>query len=46
MFYINNLKNFLGISLKDFVVIPARSKISVTFEGDIGVEGFMGLKRL
>lgn len=37
---------FVGISVRDYIVLPSRSRISITFEGDLGVEGFFGIKRL
>lgn len=37
---------FIGLTLIDFIVLPARARISVTYTGEIGGEGFLGLKRL
>ena len=30
----------------DFIVIPARARLSIVYTGEIGGEGFVGLKRL
>lgn len=30
----------------DFVVLPARARISITYTGEAGSEGFLSLKRL
>jgi len=38
--------NITGLTLIDFIVLPARARISVAYTGDIGGEGFLGLKRL
>ena len=34
-----------GLTMIDFVVLPARARLSVGYQGDMG-EGFLGLKRL
>lgn len=30
----------------DFIVLPAKAKITIAYTGDQGAEGFLGLKRL
>lgn len=36
----------IGLTLIDFIVLPARARISVAYTGEVGGEGFLGLKRL
>ena len=36
----------LGLSMIDFIVLPARARLSIAYTGEIGGEGFIGLKRL
>jgi hypothetical protein len=36
----------LGLTLIDFIVLPARARLSFTFTGESGGEGFFGLRRL
>ncbi len=35
-----------GISMIDYIVIPARARLSVSYTGEYGAEGFLGLRRL
>jgi hypothetical protein len=35
-----------GLTLIDFIVLPARARLSITYTGEFGGEGFVGLKRL
>ncbi|KAL4493978.1 hypothetical protein ABPG72_021995 [Tetrahymena utriculariae] len=35
-----------GLTLVDFIILPARARISLTYTGEFGGEGFFGLKRL
>lgn len=34
-----------GLTLVDFILLPARARISVGYQGELG-EGFLGLRRL
>lgn len=36
----------MGISYKDYLVLPARARLCISYKGDFGAEGFIGLKRL
>ncbi|CAI2385185.1 unnamed protein product [Moneuplotes crassus] len=38
--------NITGLTLIDFVALPARARISVSFKGESTSEGFMGLRKL
>jgi hypothetical protein len=38
--------HLLGLTMIDFVVLPARARISITYTGEPGAEGFLSLKRL
>lgn len=39
--------NITGITLNDFIVLPARSRLSIVYDGDsTAAEGFLSLKRL
>ena len=38
--------NITGLTMIDYVVLPARARLSFTYSGEIGGEGFFGLKRL
>lgn len=40
------LKKQKGLTMIDFIVLPARARISVTYSGEMGAEGFIGLRRL
>lgn len=35
-----------GLTMVDFIVLPARARISFTYTGDLDSEGFFGLRRL
>ena len=43
---ISKIQFLLGLTLIDFIVLPARARISVAYTGEVGGEGFLGLKRL
>ena len=30
----------------DFIALPARARISISYSGDVGAEGFLGLRKL
>lgn len=36
----------LGLTLIDFIALPARARISISYSGDVGAEGFLGLRKL
>lgn len=38
--------NITGLTVVDFVVLPARARISIAYSGEADGEGFLGLKRL
>lgn len=38
--------NITGLTLIDFLCIPERSRLSISFSGEDGSEGFLGLKKL
>lgn len=38
--------NIAGLTLIEFIALPARARISVSFGGDTLAEGFMGLRKL
>mmetsp|Transcript_10195 Transcript_10195/g.26723 ORF Transcript_10195/g.26723 Transcript_10195/m.26723 type:complete len:664 (-) Transcript_10195:135-2126(-) len=38
--------NVTGLTLIDFVALPAKARISLTYEGVDGAEGFLGLKKM
>ena len=35
-----------GVSCSEFVVLPAKSRVSVTYAGELGGQGFLSLKKL
>ena len=37
---------YLGISCIDFIILPARARLSMIYDGEISAEGFLSLKRL
>ena len=44
-------KNFtindsIGLTVIDFIVLPARARLSIAYSGEYEGEGFLGLKRL
>ena len=38
--------NIAGLTAFEFVALPARSRVSVTYSGEPGAEGFIGLRKL
>ncbi len=36
----------LGLTVIDFIVLPARARLSIAYSGEYEGEGFLGLKRL
>lgn len=38
--------NIAGLSLIDFIALPARARVSIGFTGEIQSEGFIGLRKL
>lgn len=35
-----------GVTLIDFIALPARARLSVSYSGDSAAEGFLGLRKL
>lgn len=35
-----------GLTLVDFLIIPPRARLSLSYSGEFGGEGFLALKRL
>ena len=44
--YSHSNGNVTGLSLVDFIALPARARISISYVGDTVAEGFMGLRKL
>ena len=38
--------NLAGLTLIDFIALPARARLSLSYSGDLGAEGFLGLRKL
>jgi hypothetical protein len=38
--------NITGLSLIDFIALPARARITISYSGEPCAEGFMGLRKL
>ena len=38
--------NLTGLTLIDFVALPARARVSVSYSGEACAEGFFGLRKL
>lgn len=38
--------NLTGLTLVDFIALPAKARISISYSGDSGAEGFFGLRKL
>jgi hypothetical protein len=38
--------NITGLTLLDFIALPARARISITFNGESQGEGFLSLRKL
>lgn len=38
--------NLTGLTLVDFIALPARARISISYSGESGAEGFLGLRKL
>ena len=38
--------NITGLTLVDFIALPARARISISYSGESGAEGFLSLKKL
>jgi hypothetical protein len=43
---IHSAGNIAGLSIIEFISLPAKAKISVSFNGETGAEGFVGLRKL
>jgi hypothetical protein len=35
-----------GLTLIDFIALPAKARLSISYSGDGGAEGFLGLRKL
>ena len=44
--HIHSAGNVTGMTLVDFVALPARARLSVSFDGDKPAEGFLNLRKL
>jgi hypothetical protein len=38
--------NVTGLTLLDFIALPARARVSLTFSSESGGEGFLNLRKL
>jgi hypothetical protein len=38
--------NLTGLTLIDFIALPAKARISISYSGEAGAEGFFGLRKL
>eukprot|EP00742_Colponemidia_sp_Colp-10_P010428 GILJ01011451.1.p1 GENE.GILJ01011451.1~~GILJ01011451.1.p1 ORF type:complete len:694 (+),score=153.66 GILJ01011451.1:27-2084(+) len=38
--------NVSGLSLVDFLVLPPRARVSISYNGELGAEGFLSLRKL
>jgi DNA repair exonuclease SbcCD ATPase subunit len=38
--------NITGLTLLDFISLPARARVSISYSGELGGEGFMSLRKL
>jgi len=38
--------NITGLTMLDFIILPARARLTIAYTGETGGEGFLGLKRL
>jgi len=38
--------NLTGLTLVDFIALPARARVSISYSGDQGAEGFLALRKL
>jgi hypothetical protein len=38
--------NISGLTLVDFIALPARARISIGYTGEVNCEGFIGLRKL
>ena len=38
--------NITGLTMLDFVSLPPKARITISYTGEIGGEGFLGLKKL
>merc|ERR1711935_969843 len=44
--YVHTSSNVTGLTCIDFLVLTPRSKLSLTYKGEKGGEGFLGLRKL
>lgn len=38
--------NIAGVTFRDFLALPSRARVAITYVGDAGAEGFLGLRKL
>ena len=38
--------NLTGLTLIDFIALPAKARVSISYSGEAGAEGFFGLRKL
>jgi len=38
--------NLTGLTLIDFIALPAKARVSISYSGEQGAEGFFGLRKL
>ena len=38
--------NLTGLTLVDFIALPAKARVSISYSGESGAEGFFGLRKL
>jgi hypothetical protein len=38
--------NLTGLTLIDFIALPAKARVSISYSGEPGAEGFFGLRKL
>lgn len=39
-------ENIIGVTLVDFIALPPRARLSISYSGDSAAEGFLGLRKL
>ena len=42
----HNNGNLTGLTLIDFIALPAKARVSLSYSGEPGAEGFFGLRKL
>ena len=36
----------IGLTFSDYIALPARARLSLSYNGEPGAEGFLGLRKL